>query len=94
MNLAKRIRKARTDAHLSQAALGQGIGVSDKAISSYEKGRSTPSVAQLKSIAQTTRLPLAYFTDENEQPALLAGRIAAIEKELVALKKLLKKSSR
>lgn len=94
MNLSKRIRQARTAAHLSQAALGRSVGVSDKAVSSYEKGRSAPSVAQLKRIAQTTRLPLAYFTEENERPALLASRLAAIEKEVAELKKLLKQSSR
>ena len=48
-NLAKRIRNARENAHLSQQALGKGIGVSDKSISAFEKGRSQPPLLRGRS---------------------------------------------
>ncbi len=40
---SKRIREAREDARLSQQDLGKSIGLSDKAISAYEKDESNHS---------------------------------------------------
>lgn len=87
--LAKRIREAREEANLSQATLAHHIGVSDKAISSYEKGRSIPAFENLKKIAETTNRPLTYFTDESAVESLIATKLTNIEKELAAIKKLL-----
>ncbi len=90
-SLAKRIRKARTDAHLSQAELGTHIGVSDKSISSYEKGRSLPSVEALRKIAEKTNRSIGYFTEENTEETDIADKLAAIERDLQELKRLLNK---
>lgn len=89
--LAKRIRKARQNAHLSQAELGKGIGVSDKSVSSYEQGRSLPSLETLRKIAEQTNHPLTFFTDEEPSKADIAAKLSSIEKELNELKKLLNK---
>lgn len=89
--LARRIKKARAHAHISQAELGRAIGVSDKSISSYEKARSIPSFAKLKKIAQATEHTLTYFSDDNEVEATIAAKLTKIEKELAEIRKLLKK---
>jgi transcriptional regulator with XRE-family HTH domain len=88
--LAKRIRKARTNAHLSQYDLGNSIGISDKSISSYEKGRSQPPLKNLQKIADATRHPLAYFTQEETEDSEISAKLASIERELAEVKHLLK----
>ncbi len=88
-DLAVRIREARRNAHLSQDDLGRAIGVSDKSVSAYEQGRSTPPINKLKKIALSTNHPLAYFTQEDNDDALLASKLAGIERELAEVKRLL-----
>lgn len=92
--LAKRIRTARQEARLSQSALGKSIGVSDKSVSSYEQGRSTPPFAKLKRIAESTNRPISYFTQENSDDATIASKLLSIERELNEVKKLLKKAAK
>jgi transcriptional regulator with XRE-family HTH domain len=87
--LALRIREARRNSHLSQDELGKYIGVSDKSVSAYEQGRSMPPITKLKKIAQWTNHPLSYFTQEENGEALLASKLANIERELAEVKKLL-----
>lgn len=93
VELARRIRKAREESHISQLELGKAIGVSDKTISSYEKGRSTPPFNKLKKIAQETKQPLDYFSGDQEIEAAIVSKLSKVEKELAEIKKLLKKSS-
>ena len=88
--LAKRIRAARENAHLSQDALGQSIGLSDKAISAYEKGRSQPPLENLRKIANATKHPLTYFTQEDNESSAIAAKLDAIERELAEVKRLLR----
>ena len=92
--LSKRIKQAREEAHLSQMALAKGIGVSDKAISSYEQGRSMPPVEKLKKIAQQTRRPVNYFTNENIEEVAIVAKLMNVERELAEIKRLLQKSSK
>lgn len=92
VDIAKRIRQAREEAHLSQEELAQAVGVSDKSISGYEKGRATPPVNKLKKIAQSTNHPLNYFTDENIDQAAIESKLESIDKQLKEIKKLLQKS--
>lgn len=90
--MADRIRNARREAHLSQLELANGIGVSDKSISAYEQGRSMPPFEKLKKIADTTHHPLAYFTEDNVNETTIAAKLQSIERELLEVKKLLKKA--
>lgn len=91
--LAKRIRRAREGAHISQLELGKAIGVSDKAISSYERGRSIPPFNKLKKIAQATEQPMDYFSGDPKLEATIVSKLSKVEKELAEIKKLLKKAS-
>jgi len=90
--LAKRIKTARENAHLSQQALGRSIGLSDKSISAYEKGRSQPPLENLRKIADATQHPLTYFTQEENDDSAIAAKLFAIERELAEVKRLLKKA--
>lgn len=92
--LAKRIRQAREEAHLSQQQLGKTIGVSDKSVSAYEKGRALPSIEKLKKIATSTNQTLNFFTDSKIDQSLITNKLTTIELELKRIRKLLKKSSR
>jgi transcriptional regulator with XRE-family HTH domain len=92
--LSKRIRNARKDAHLSQAALAYAIGVSDKSVSAYEQGRSQPPFEKLKKIAQCTHRPVSYFTEEETNESTIVAKLHVIEQELEEIKKLLNKSTK
>lgn len=89
--LAERIKRARIDSRLSQKELGEGVGVSDKSISAYEKGRSVPSFFKLKTIAKATKHPLIYFIEESKNKATLHQKLSVIEEDLAEIKRLLKK---
>lgn len=90
--LARRIRTARREARLSQQALGESIGVSDKSVSAYEQGRSVPPFDKLKKIAVQTNRPVSYFTEDNIDEATITAKLLSIERELEEVKKLLKKA--
>ncbi|HVA96484.1 MAG TPA: helix-turn-helix transcriptional regulator [Candidatus Acidoferrales bacterium] len=89
-NLARRISTARANAHLSQHELGESIGVSDKSISAYEKGRSQPPLKNLQKIADATHHPLTYFTQEEAEDGEISAKLSSIERELAEVKRLLK----
>jgi len=90
--LARRIRTARENAHLSQQSLGKSIGLSDKSISAYEKGRSQPPLENLRKIADATRYPLTYFTEDSNDEIEITTKLLSIERELAEVKRLLKKA--
>ncbi len=90
--LSKRIREARVKVRLSQSELAKAIGVSDKAISSYEQSRTVPPFAKLRKIAEYTHHPLTYFTEQEGVEADITSRLVSIERELEEIRKLLKKS--
>jgi transcriptional regulator with XRE-family HTH domain len=92
--LAKRIRAARENAHLSQHALGNSIGLSDKSISAYEKGRSQPPLENLRKIADATNHPLNYFTQDEIEDGEITAKLLSIERELAEVKILLKKAKK
>ena len=93
-DLASRIKKARENAHISQRELGESIGVSDKSISSYEKGRSIPPIKKLKRIAKKTNKPLAYFTEEETMNIDIISKLNIVEKELREIHELIKSISK
>lgn len=91
MDINLKIRQARKQASLSQQQLSQVIGVSDKAVSAYEVGRSTPPLKVLRKISLATKQSLTYFLDNHSQasPDQILAKLDAVEKELQQLRKLL-----
>ena len=60
LELGRRIRQARLDAGLTQLSVAEILGVSDKAVSGWERTGKI-SKTKLQELAQATRKPLSYF---------------------------------
>jgi transcriptional regulator with XRE-family HTH domain len=59
-----KIRTARMDAQLSQAELGEKLGVSFQQVQKYEKGINRLSSVRLTQIVETLGKPMSYFIEE------------------------------
>jgi transcriptional regulator with XRE-family HTH domain len=80
--VANRIRTAREQSGLSQKKLGLALGLSDKAISAYEKGRTYPPVDTLVRIAEELGKPVTYFLSEENEEQDLHDKVSRIEELL------------
>ena len=63
--IAKNIASLRTSAGLTQLELAEKLNYSDKAVSKWERGESTPDVAVLTHIADLFGVPLDYLVRED-----------------------------
>ncbi len=97
--IGERIRKTRESEGVSQRSLGLALGLSDKAISSYESGRTLPPIETLFKIAKELKKPVSYFMENEEDEATLYERVDRAEKllaevhnELLNVKQLLIKA--
>ena len=61
LKFAERLKELRTERGLSQRKLAKLIGVSDKAISLWESGENSPSLAIAKVIAQYFKVSIDYL---------------------------------
>lgn len=90
-NTGARIRQARTGAKLTQAALGEAIGLSAAEISKAERGELQLSQAKLKAIAKATGVTQASLLsgDREATPTPKSEgstmKLSAAEKKLVKL---------
>ena len=90
-NTGARIRQARTGAKLTQAALGEAIGLSAAEISKAERGELQLSQAKLRAIAKATGVTQASLLngDKEATPAAKSEgstmKLSAAEKKLVKL---------
>ena|SRR5258708_40342668 len=92
LTIADKIKKARKEAGLSQKQMGDAMSLSDKAISSYEVGRATPTVDTLREISRVTYKPVTYFLEEGDPDEMnVQMKIRSIERDLMEIKKILKK---
>lgn len=87
--LAVKIRKARSLANLSQKDLSEQLGLSEKTVSAYEKGRAIPPVPTLEKIAQFTDQPIAFFIENGNKDRLeeISEKLDIIIQELRRIKK-------
>lgn len=69
------IRKARTEAGVSQIALADRIGVTFQQIQKYEKGTNRVSVSALVLICSALSVSISTFVSrfEDDEPALTAA---------------------
>ena len=65
--IAKNIASLRTSAGLTQLELAEKLNYSDKAVSKWERGESTPDVAVLTHIADLFGVPLDYLVREDHE---------------------------
>ena len=69
MTLGERIRKARKQKLLTQADLGEAVGVHEMTVRRWESDNTAPNVAMLQKIANVLSIPLIELTgDEPPQP--------------------------
>jgi len=72
---AERLKIARETKNISQRKLGMLLGLSDKAISAYESGRTYPPLDTLLKMSKELGKPVNYFLDENTKEMSLIGKI-------------------
>ena len=69
MSIADNIKQLRKRFGLTQAQLSEVAGVSDKAVSTWEKGTAVPRMGALQRIADHFGIPKsAIIEDEEEKP--------------------------
>lgn len=90
LTLGQKIRYARRSLGMSQKQLGAFIGLTDKAISTYEVDRAVPPLEKLREISVHTSKPMAYFlNDSTKKDLTIAEKIAEIEEALREVKALI-----
>ncbi len=70
VELGKRIRLRRVEQKISQAELGDTLGVSFQQVQKYEKGVNRVGAARLQQIATVLDVPVTFFygTGGNDKP--------------------------
>jgi transcriptional regulator with XRE-family HTH domain len=72
MLLAERIKRLRQEQNMTQGDLAKKIGIHQKQISAYERGRNVPSTDILIKLAEVFNVTLDYLAFESKgQPAKL-----------------------
>jgi transcriptional regulator with XRE-family HTH domain len=72
MLIAERIKRLRQEHNMTQGELGEKIGIHQKQISAYERGRNIPSTDILIKLAEVFDVTLDYLAFEAKgQPAKL-----------------------
>lgn len=72
-----RVRTARMDAKLSQAELGDKLGVTFQQVQKYEKGMNRVSGARLSALSAVLGRPLSFFMeDPNYKPNTKGEKLA------------------
>ncbi len=90
--LGTTIKKARKELGLSQKEFAHILHVSDKTVSAYEVDRAMPGFDMMQKISTALNKPISYFDTSAEIEDLdLEIKLRTIEKELLEVKKLLKK---
>lgn len=77
------LRQARKSRGLSQAALGEAIGISFQQVQKYERGYNRVSASKLAEAALFLEVPIQYFFAEIVE--LLAGPAGAVDPMVAAL---------
>jgi transcriptional regulator with XRE-family HTH domain len=67
IELGKRIRLRRVEQKISQAELGDKLGVSFQQVQKYEKGVNRVGAARLQQIATALDVPVTFFYDGDDK---------------------------
>ncbi|AEG16026.1 MAG: hypothetical protein PWP72_2102 [Thermoanaerobacter sp.] len=68
LKLSARLRELRTSRKISQTALSNAIGVSQRAISYYEAGKDIPTLDVLIRLADFFDVSLDYLVGRSDDP--------------------------
>ena len=83
-NVGQKIREYREPAGISQKKLGLALGLSDKAVSAYESGRTLPPLETLYRISEELNVPLDFFLSNSDETKL-TERLDSIERSLESI---------
>lgn len=92
-NVGDKIREYREKAGISQKKLGLALGLSDKAVSAYESGRTLPPLETLYRIAEELDKPLKFFLSTSDETTIherlesIVKSLESISSEIELLKK-------
>src|SRR5271155_3583783 len=82
--VGKRLRLRRTMMGLSQEAIAKAVGITFQQVQKYEKGANGMNANRLYEFAQFMQVPVTYFFDDVEHPALEAVHTKAAHIPLVS----------
>ncbi|MDQ0287802.1 helix-turn-helix transcriptional regulator [Desulfofundulus sp. TPOSR] len=68
LKLSARLRELRTSRKISQTALSNAVGVSQRAISYYEAGKDIPTLDVLIRLADFFDISLDYLVGRSDDP--------------------------
>ncbi|MFH1648487.1 MAG: helix-turn-helix transcriptional regulator [Patescibacteria group bacterium] len=90
IQVGKKIRQIREEYNLSQERFGKKVGVSGKAVSSYETGRSVPPLSVIEKIADNYNTSFLHLKDEKKTDLEL--KIQQIKSSLTEIEDILIKN--
>lgn len=65
MPIGEKIKKLREEHHLTQEEFGKVVGVTDKAVSTWEKGTKTPRMGVIQKISEYFKIPKSAILDDD-----------------------------
>ena len=87
MTIGEKIKKARTDAKMTQKELAEKCGMADSAIRKYESGKVTPKLDTIAKIARAMGLYAGDLVDADQwgqvQPGEDSETASAAESQLI-----------
>lgn len=90
---AQRLKQLRNEKQVSQAELASALNISNRTISMYEQGNSTPNTELLAKIADFFNVPIDYLTGnlnvKNVEYASINETLGLSDKAIANLKKCL-----
>jgi transcriptional regulator with XRE-family HTH domain len=84
-NVGQKIKEFREEAGVSQKKLGLSLGLSDKAVSAYESGRTLPPLETLFRIAEELDKPVKFFLVDKTEDNMVEEQLDSIESKLEEL---------
>ncbi len=88
IELGKRIRLRRVEMKISQAELGDKLGVSFQQVQKYEKGVNRVGAARLQQIATALDVPVTFFYDGDNKAREVESLLfldQTVQRQLVSL---------
>jgi len=80
VHIGSRIRLRRTTLGLSQATLGEAIGITFQQVQKYERGANRIGAGRLLEVARVLDVPIGFFYDDidpAQAPAIPAGSVGS-----------------
>ncbi|MBP2238919.1 transcriptional regulator with XRE-family HTH domain [Sinorhizobium kostiense] len=78
-HVGRRIRQRRVWQNMSQATLGEAIGVTFQQVQKYEKGVNRVGASRLQQISKALKVQPSYFFEGNPDEVQLVGQSAEIQ---------------